>query len=277
MNIQKQKGILALVVSLLGIPMAYASVYQTGISAINKAVGMISGLMTLPVLKNQIVQLGIIRFGLFLMVFSVAFWGLNRIQSFDRKPAGIVSFVLGFVGAALMPERWVYLNGSIFVVLVAGIVPIGMISLGIYLAMKVLVAGKNGEDWWKELAGLAVLLFLLTLISIYSTAISGGSLTYNKYPTTVGGQVGAAVDAKLNNVGNTKVDTVNVNIAGDVDASRKSLIDLGDDNSQTLDTGDTKILSNNKLTDTGDNIANIGTGDKSTTNTNSESTSTTNK
>lgn len=148
---------------LLSVVNVYA--FRTGFNPMDRAVEMIARLFHIPILENEVVRLGFIKFGMFLMVFAVAFWGLRRFM--DQKPAGVVSFVISFTGAALTPRAWVLASGGTFTAIMSAIVPVGICIIGLYF---VIVRLRPGENLVYDIIAIIILLALLALIELYMGA-----------------------------------------------------------------------------------------------------------
>lgn len=154
----------ALLALLLASPQALAATGYTGISPLNRVVELLSNIFTLPVLKNATVQLGFIRFALFVLFLAVAHWVFKKI--FDNKTAGVIATVFALISAFLMPENWVTANGGVITAVFSALIPLGVICLGVYFCVTTL-----NQNFIGRLIAIVILLLLLEVITVYKMAI----------------------------------------------------------------------------------------------------------
>ncbi len=164
-----------------------AAAYYQGIRPLNTFVQMIANFFTAPALKNYYVQVGVIRFALFLVVFSVANMAFKRV-GFENRVAGTVSFVVGFISAFFMPEPWLIATGGTITGLVAAAVLLGVIGTGIYWAMVKL----RGNALY-HFFGLIILFVLIEVVLIYASLIGVDVLAGG----VAGGAAGAVIGSSI--------------------------------------------------------------------------------
>jgi hypothetical protein len=159
------KRLLTIFTLLTAAPGAYA---LTGIQPFDIVIRMIGNFFTAPSLSNPTIQEGVMRFLLFVLVFAVSFWSLNKTPAFDRgdrRIAGTVSFVIAFIGVMFMPDNWLMATGGTMAVLTGSLVLIILGSL-IYIAMVVL----RGSIW-KNIFGFLLLLLVFNLLIVYAAIL----------------------------------------------------------------------------------------------------------
>ncbi|MBN2051984.1 hypothetical protein JW756_00600 [Candidatus Woesearchaeota archaeon] len=145
---------------IITVPGVFAYTSRTGISPLNRAIEMISNLFNIEVLKNnQTVQIGFLKFMLFIVLFSVANMSLKKVKFFEHKTAGIVSFAFSMIGVFMMPYEWMLATGGLITVIMSS-----AIFLGFFLGLSYLAVFKFNKNWLQNLIGLLILLLLLFLI-----------------------------------------------------------------------------------------------------------------
>ncbi len=144
---------------LLLITAAPVAAYRTG-GPLDLPVEAISKLMTVPVLRSELVQIGFIRFGIWLLVFTLGFWVFQRL--FDRKTAGIISATISFIGALFMPKEWVVAQGGLMTALVASVLILSLVIGGMYGIWKL----SRHESFILRLAAVALCFILMYIIGI---------------------------------------------------------------------------------------------------------------
>jgi hypothetical protein len=163
-----------LLVSLLALPATLAaSTYSghTGISPLNKVVETLAWMFNTPILQNRTVQVGFIRFCLFILFLAVAHWSFKKIfKSKDdkggNKTAGIVSTVFALIAAFLMPEAWVTANGGVITAVFTALIPLGIVGLGIWFALA-----KMNKNFATRLMAIVILFLLLAILDVYRTSL----------------------------------------------------------------------------------------------------------
>ncbi len=161
------KNTLPILTLLFSIPLSMGYTARTGISPLNRAIEMISELFNISVLQNnQHVQMGFLKFMLFIVLFAVSYMALKKVKVFDNKTAGIVSFAFSMIGVFMMPASWLLGTGGLITLIMSSTIFLGFfVGLGI---VAVFVLRKKGEDdqmgWIKNLLGIILLLLLLFLL-----------------------------------------------------------------------------------------------------------------
>ncbi len=138
-------------------PLALAAI---GFDPMDTVLRMIADFFTFDALQNDRVQEGVIRFALFILYFAIANFSLKKF--FDKKTAGIASFIFAFLGIFLMPEQWVKLTGGTISVIVGGGLILSLLGGLIYFAMI-----EMNDNWVEHLLGILILLAVAWLIIIY--------------------------------------------------------------------------------------------------------------
>ena len=152
-------------------PLVAATQGYTGISPLNNVVGLISQMFNITILHDPYVQLGFLRFCLFVLFMAVAFWVFGKLKTksgtmFDRKTAGVIAAVFAAISAFMMPENWLTANGGIITAVFSGLIPIGIVVLGIYVAV-----GPMNKSFISRLFAVVLLFLLLGILDIYHQAI----------------------------------------------------------------------------------------------------------
>jgi hypothetical protein len=147
---------------------------RTGISPLNGAIEMISNLFNIEVLRsNETVQIGFLKFMIFVVLFAVANFSLKKTKIFDNKTAGIVSFAFSMIGTFMMPHQWLLATGGLITVIMSSVIFLGFFwGLAV---VAVFVLRKKGEEdnmgWIKNLMGLMLLLLLLFLVDEWAQVV----------------------------------------------------------------------------------------------------------
>ncbi len=167
MRIMKERTriiILYLFLLLFLIPVAAA--YSTGIPPLNQGVELISSLFNIDLLRsNEDVQVGFIKFLLFITIFAVFRQALLKAGGVFQEPktAGIVSFSVSAIGVFLMPRSWLLATGGAITALVSA-----SVFLAIFLGVSYLAVMKLNKDALQNLFGLLLLVLLLMLLNIWA-------------------------------------------------------------------------------------------------------------
>ena len=164
----RQRTARVLLVTLFGfsaaLPSTLAATGYTGISPLNSVVQLLSTMFTIPVLTNPAVQVGFIRFALFVLFLAVAHYAFRKI--FDNKTASIIAMVFAAISAFLMPENWVTANGGVIAAVFTGLIPLGIVCLGVYFCIT-----KLNKSFGGRLIAIVILLMLLEILNVYKMAI----------------------------------------------------------------------------------------------------------
>ncbi|HJX05619.1 MAG TPA: hypothetical protein VJ461_02835 [Candidatus Nanoarchaeia archaeon] len=152
-------------------PNAFGYSVRTGISPLNSAIEMISNLFNIEVLRNNTtVQLGFLKFCIFIVLFAVSFFSLRKTKIFDdaqgKKTAGIVSLAFSLIGTFMMPQEWLLATGGLITVIMSSLIFLGFFW-GLAIVAVFILRKKDENDrmgWIKNLMGLMLLLLLLFLL-----------------------------------------------------------------------------------------------------------------
>lgn len=146
--------------TLITIPGALA--FRTD-TPLDLPVEMISKLMTVSVLGNEMVQIGFIRFAIWLLVFALGFYSFSNFAfKQDRKTAGILSATIAFIGALFMPREWVVAQGGLMTAIVASALILGLIIGGMFAIWKL----SSHESFVIRIISVALVFILMYIVSI---------------------------------------------------------------------------------------------------------------
>ena len=142
-------------------PSVLAARLGTGISPLDRGIEVISGVFNIEVLKNnEYVQIGFMKFMIFVVLFSVSNAALKKVKGiFDKKTAGIVSFAFSMIGVFMMPTRWLMATGSLITAIMSA-----LIFLGFFIGLSYVAVFKLKKNWLQHLLGILILLFLLFVL-----------------------------------------------------------------------------------------------------------------
>ncbi len=170
------------VISTLFIPSVAG---ETGLDPLNNVVRMIAEFFTIPALNNEEVQLGIIKFGIFLIVFAIAHLALRNVWGSgyggganQARAAKVIAFVVAFIGSFFMPNGWALALGGV----IAGLVIFLLVGGGAYYATM-----KLKDDWLQNLFGLIIILLLIWLTSTFRGYLHGANVGVGTAPVFVFG------------------------------------------------------------------------------------------
>ncbi len=153
---------------LLTIPLAAAEYgYRgfTGISPLNKIVQSMAWMFDIPILQNHTVQVGFIRFCLFILFLALSHWVFKKLFK-DNKTSGVISTVFALIAAFLMPENWVTANGGVITAVFTALIPLGIVGLGIWFCMA-----KMNKNFATRLIAIIILFTLLAILDVYQAAL----------------------------------------------------------------------------------------------------------
>ena len=142
----------------------------SGIGALDRVIEIIAGIFNVTILGNDVVQVGFLRFLLFVALFAVMYKALNGVSKvFDAKTAKIVALVFAIIGVFLMPRNWLLATGGTITFVVSSLVFV-LIFWGLsYVAVAVLKKG-----WLFNGMGLILLFLLLMMLGQWSTMVGIG-------------------------------------------------------------------------------------------------------
>lgn len=167
----KKQGLFAVLgtFSLVLVPSALAF-ESTGLGALDRVIEILAGIFSITVLGNEMVQIGFLRFLLFVALFAVMYKALNGVSRiFDAKTAKIVSLVFAIIGVFLMPTSWLLATGGTITFVVSSLVFV-LIFWGLsYVAVGVLKKG-----WMLHIFGLVLLFLLLVMLGQWSAMVGLG-------------------------------------------------------------------------------------------------------
>lgn len=148
------------------LPGVFALEGRTGISPVNRVIELLSYMFNVPILQNERVEEGFIRFALFIVFVAIAHYAFRKAR-FDNKTSGIISAVFGLIAAFLMPDKWVFANGGVITAVFTGLIPLGLVAGGLYMSTV-----KMNGSFVMRLLGLIILFTLLGVINVYYTALN---------------------------------------------------------------------------------------------------------
>ncbi len=153
-----------LLLTIAALPAVFARSYHTGISPLNKVIETMSWMVNVPILQNEYVQIGFIRFGLFLVFLAVSHWVFKKL--FDsNKTSGVIAAAFSIIAAFLMPEELVIVQGGVITVVFAGMIPLALVAGGIWFAVSE-EKGLN-KNFPLRIIALVLLFILLYIVEIY--------------------------------------------------------------------------------------------------------------
>jgi hypothetical protein len=153
----------AVVVLLLALGVASASAYRSG-SPLDLLVEQIGRLFSVSALSNQYVQVGVLRFALWLILFSLGFYSLQRVfkEENGRKIAAVLSGVIATIAALFLSEKWVLLQGGVVTALLASVILLGLVALSTLGIVRL----SHSKLFLVRVLALVIVFFMLYLIEI---------------------------------------------------------------------------------------------------------------
>ena len=144
------------------------AVGNTGFAPLDSAVTMISKFFMINVLRtNPAVQVGFIRFMLFIVLFTIFRFGLGKVfdssDANQAKNVNIIGFVIALIGTIFMKDQWVLANGGVMAAIAGLLVPLLVAIPALVYAFK----KENGEGAARNWMGVAILFGALVLIMLY--------------------------------------------------------------------------------------------------------------
>jgi len=162
--------------------------FRTGVSQLDYGLELLSKLFYIDLLNSsQVVQIGFMKFMIFIVTFSVVNMALGKISFFEKKTAGIVSFAFSMIGTFMMPIQWLEATGGTITAVVSSIFFIAFFwGLG-YVAVVVLRSKEDdgGMGWIKNLMGLLLLFLLLFIINLWVNWQGLGGLQIGASPVVL--------------------------------------------------------------------------------------------
>jgi hypothetical protein len=163
----------ALAAALLSVAVLAAG--RTGISPLDNSFELIGRLFNVQALRNPYVQEGFLKFMLFIVLFAVSNFALNKVFNRDggniqgRKVAGIVSFSFSMIGIFMMPTNWLNVTGGMVTAIMSSFVFILIFYGGIYAAMVILKPNDDSKapGWLMNLLGILLLFLLIALLELW--------------------------------------------------------------------------------------------------------------
>jgi hypothetical protein len=148
---------------------------RTGISPLDSAFEMIGRLFNIQALRSPYVQEGFLKFMLFIVLFAISNFGLNKIfnnggnNPQGKKVAGIISFAFSMIGIFMMPTAWLNVTGGIVAAIMSSFIFIFIFYGGMYVAMAILrdKEGSKSPGWLMNLFGILLLLLLIALLELW--------------------------------------------------------------------------------------------------------------
>ena len=151
---------------------------NTGFAPLDSAISMISKFFMIGVLRSNVaVQVGFIRFVLFIVLFTLFRFGLGKV--FDASDPGqakninVIGFAIALIGAIFMKDQWVLANGGVMAAIAGLLVPILIVIPALIYSFK----SQNNEGY-RNWIGVGILFAALTIIMLYMN-ITGYATTVN--------------------------------------------------------------------------------------------------
>jgi len=124
----------------------------------------IANFFNMDVFSDSDMQIGLIRFLLWIALFSILFWsGSQFVFKGDegRKTAGIVAAIISLISVIFMPANAISAIGTAYSATIFVLLTVGIAGVATYFAFGVL----KGE-WWKELFGLLILILASMIMNV---------------------------------------------------------------------------------------------------------------
>ena len=161
---RRLQRIMLLLMPLLALPSALAYRANTGISPLNSVIETVSKLFNVTALENPTVQLGFLKFSLFVMFLAVTHFAFSKV--FDNKTAGVLATMFSLIGAFLMPVNWVSANGAVITAVLSGLIPLGLVGAGIWFALY-----KLNNNNLERFFALLIILILFIVLDVYQNVL----------------------------------------------------------------------------------------------------------
>lgn len=166
------RSVAFLLTMMLSLPTALA--YRSGWAPLDMPVEMISRMFNIPILSNTFVQVGFIRFGIWLMVFTLAFYSFHKFAfKDDRKTSGILAATIAFIGAIFMPQPWVIAQGGIITALITSALIIGLLITIVFTVAKL----SNNKFFVVRLLSIMLIFIMLAIIDILEMQTGARAVT----------------------------------------------------------------------------------------------------
>ena len=165
----KHFGLVAAVLGILSIPIVYAS---TGVGMMDNVLNMIGNFFNISAFENELVQIGFLRIGLFIIMFTIAYYSLKRAAVLGEnggKPAKVIAFVFAAIAAFMMPTPWLLATGGTITFVMSSLIFVLLFWGLAWVAIKELRG-----DWIKNLFGLLLLIMLSMLIVQWAIMVDVG-------------------------------------------------------------------------------------------------------
>jgi len=165
------------------LPLVAARSFFTGVSPLNRVVGLLAGMFDVPVLQDPRVQVLFMRFMLFLVFLAVSHYAFRKVfqekgYGTKNKTAGVVAAAFSLIAAFLMPTSLVMANGGVITLVFSGLIPLGVIGLGLWFCIAKLDRGENA-NFATRLIAIVILFTLLAIIGVYQQVLAGyGGASY---------------------------------------------------------------------------------------------------
>lgn len=158
------KAVFLLFSTLLASPLVAAREFHTGVSPLNRVLGFMAWMFDTPILQNEHVQLGFVKFCLFILFLAVSRAAFKKF--FDNKTAGIIATVFSLIAAFLMPKSLVVANGSVIMIVLTGLVPLGVVGGGVYFCVT-----RLNKNTITRLLAIVILVVLLAIVEVYHNIV----------------------------------------------------------------------------------------------------------
>ena len=164
---RKLRNIILLAISsLMAIPFATAA--RTGFASLDTGIEMMSKIFYPSILlRNQSVQIGFFKFLYFIIIFTLVNWALSKFvfkadgeDSTSKRASSVIAFSFAAISAWFMPDKVALGTAGLITAIFNVLIPVGLAIGGIYLAFY-----KFKGEWWKNLIGMAILMFTIFVIT----------------------------------------------------------------------------------------------------------------
>ena len=129
---------------------------------------------------DERLQIGLIRFLLWIVLFAILFFSANRFvfnkdryteANEGRKMSIVVSLVISLISAIFLPEGAVIAIGTGYSAMMFAILSLTIAGLAIFFAFKTLNSHGEKDAAWKDILGLFILIIAFMIMNVISTIL----------------------------------------------------------------------------------------------------------
>jgi len=139
----------------------------TGIGAMDRGIEAISRLFYIQALQeSEYIQVGFLKFALFIVIFAVSNQSLKKIKVFDNKTAGLTAFAFSTIGVFMMPLPWLMATGGTITAIMSSLV-----FMLFFWGLAFVASFKFNKNFLQKLVGLLLLFTLLALLETWAVFV----------------------------------------------------------------------------------------------------------